>query len=310
MQLPPALDKALMPFQRAGVAFAVRRGGRVLIGDDMGLGKTIQAIATCCAFRQDWPVVVVVPNSLRLVWADELERWIPELGPHGVNVVKTGHDVAGLTSAGASFHIITYGILSRASPVRDHLRAHSPFKSIVVDESHMIKNRSSLRAREILQIVRHASRVILLSGTPALARPLDLYTQIEAIEPGLFKSYTAFTSRYCAPKWTPFGMDFTGASNLGELHALLRPIMVRRLKANVLSELPAKRRQRIMLEVEQGAAGATTACASLRAELDAVHPDDQPAKHRILMQMYTETSKVKEAPVCEYVENGRPINKR
>merc|ERR1719247_3546964 len=110
-----------MPFHRDGVAFAVRQGGRVLIGDDMGLGKTIQAIATCCAFRAAWPVLVVVPNSVRLVWADELERWIPDLGPGGVNIVHHGQDVAGLRSEAASFHILTYGLLARENPVRDFL---------------------------------------------------------------------------------------------------------------------------------------------------------------------------------------------
>jgi len=298
--LPRALDKALMPFQRAGVAFAVRRGGRVLIGDDMGLGKTIQAIATCCAFRADWPVLIVVPNSVRLVWADELERWIPDLGPFGVNVIKTASDLAGLTGGAASFHIATYGILSRASPVRDFIRENNPFKFVVVDESHMIKNRTSLRTRELLQIVKHATRVVLLSGTPALARPLELYTQIEAIEPGLFKSYTAFTSRYCNPKWTPFGMDLSGASNLNELHGYLRPLMVRRLKADVLSELPAKRRQRIQLEVDKAAA---VTCASLKEELVGIAEDDPKERHSVLMQLYRETSVVKMGPVCEYVEN-------
>ena len=172
--LPPALDKALMPFQRAGVAFAVRRGGRLLLGDDMGLGKTIQAIAMCCAFRLDWPVLIVVPNSVRYVWADELERWIPDIGPRGVNVIQSGQDLHGLTQ-GASFHIATYGILARASPVRDFLREKEMFKMVVVDESHMIKNRAALRTREIMQLLRHAQRVVLLSGTPALARPVESY---------------------------------------------------------------------------------------------------------------------------------------
>lgn len=298
--LPRALDKALMPFQRAGVAFAVRREGRVLIGDDMGLGKTIQAIATMCAFRRDWPVLVVVPNSVRLVWADELERWIPDLGPYGVNVLKTSSDITGLTSGCASFHVVTYGILSRDSPVRNFLRENRFFKCVVVDESHMIKNRTSLRSRELLQIVKHAERVLLLSGTPALARPVELYTQIEAVEPGLFKSYSAFTSRYCAPKWTPFGMDFNGASNLEELHGHLQPIMVRRLKKEVLHELPEKRRQRIQLEVDKAAADA---CAALKDELHDIDEADQPTRHKVLMQMYKETSVAKEAPVCEYVEN-------
>lgn len=297
--LPSALDAALMPFQRSGVAFAVRRGGRVLIGDDMGLGKTIQAIATCCAFREDWPALIVVPNSVRFVWADELERWIPDMGPGAVNVVKSSQDVAGL-SGPACFHIVTYGLLSRASPLRDFLRLHSPFKIVVVDESHMIKNRTACRTKEILQIVRQASRPILLSGTPALARPVELYTQIEAVEPGLFKSFSAFTSRYCAPKWTPFGMDFNGSSNLQELNGLLRPIMVRRLKADVLTELPEKRRQRISLEVDGAAANA---CATLKEELQACGEADQMERHQFLVQLYKETSKAKEGPASEYMED-------
>merc|ERR1719464_921127 len=102
-----------------------------------------------------------------------------------------------------------------------------------------MKNRTAQRTRELLQLVRAASRVLLLSGTPALARPVELYTQIEAVEPSLFGSFTAFANRYCAPKWTPWGQDLNGASNLEELHANLRRVMVRRLKADVLDELHA-----------------------------------------------------------------------
>ncbi|CAE8633637.1 unnamed protein product, partial [Polarella glacialis] len=297
--LPPALAAALMPFQRAGVAFAVRRGGNALIGDDMGLGKTIQAIATCCAFRGDWPVLLVVPNSLRLVWADELERWIPELGPGGVNVVSSGQDLHGLEKGSASFHIVTYGILTRASPVREFLRAKEPCKTLVVDESHMIKNRAALRTREILQIAQRATRVLLLSGTPALARPVELYTQVEAVASGLLGSFSAFAERYCAPKWTPFGMDFTGASNLEELHAKLQTVMIRRLKKNVLQELPAKRRQRVQLEV---AGAAAAGCAEIREQMQGCR-EDVPESRRLLMQFYKESSEAKAPAVCEYVED-------
>eukprot|EP00747_Dinoflagellata_sp_TGD_P121432 gnl/TRDRNA2_/TRDRNA2_173423_c0_seq2.p1 gnl/TRDRNA2_/TRDRNA2_173423_c0~~gnl/TRDRNA2_/TRDRNA2_173423_c0_seq2.p1 ORF type:complete len:949 (-),score=141.59 gnl/TRDRNA2_/TRDRNA2_173423_c0_seq2:245-3091(-) len=298
--IPPALDKALMPFQRAGVAFAVGRGGRVLIGDDMGLGKTIQAIATCAAFREDLPAIIVVPNSVRLVWADELERWIPDLGPGGVNVVSSSTDLLGLTANTAAFHIVTYGILARASPVRDFLRERTPFKVMVVDESHIIKNRTAMRTREVLHMAQRATRILLLSGTPALARPCELYTQIEAVEPGLFKSYSSYTARYCAPKWTPFGMDFTGASNLHELHAHLKSIMVRRLKSDVLTELPAKRRQRIQIEVD---ATATDALSQLKEEMIACGQEQTPERRAMLMRMYKESSEAKAAPVCEYVED-------
>eukprot|EP00930_Biecheleria_cincta_P024813 TRINITY_DN17713_c0_g1_i2.p1 TRINITY_DN17713_c0_g1~~TRINITY_DN17713_c0_g1_i2.p1 ORF type:complete len:748 (+),score=116.45 TRINITY_DN17713_c0_g1_i2:117-2360(+) len=295
--LPAALDAALLPFQRAGVAFAVRHGGRCLIGDDMGLGKTIQAIATCCAFRQDWPALVVVPNSLRLVWAEELERWIPDLGPGAVNVVRAGKDISGFKNGKASFHIVTYGLLARASPVQELLRTCC-FKVVVADESHMIKNREALRTQEVLKIVAQASRVLLLSGTPALARPVELYSQICAIAPELFSSFDAFAKRFCAPKRTPFGMDYTGASHLEELHAHLRSIMVRRLKADVLDQLPSKRRQRIQLEIDPSLTGN---CVTLMRDLKKASVRQE--RHQILTKLYSATAKAKTGPVCEYVED-------
>lgn len=298
--LPAALDAALMPFQRAGVAFAVRRGGRALIGDDMGLGKTIQAIATCCAFRKDWPVLIVVPNSVRLVWADELERWIPAIGPGGVNVVSSGQDLQGLKQNTASFHVMTYGLLARASSIRQYIREHMAFKMVVVDESHMIKNRTTLRTREILRIAQSAERVLLLSGTPALARPVELYTQVEAVAPKLFASYSAFTQRYCAPKVTPWGMDFNGAANLKELHQKLRRVMVRRLKVDVLKELPSKRRQRVQLEVSESN---LQVCTDLKEQLLNCAEDDMGERRKCLMQMYVESAAAKKEAVCEYIED-------
>jgi len=298
--LPAALEASLMPFQREGLAFAIGRAGRVLLGDEMGLGKTIQAIATCCAFRDDWPVLIIVPNSVRLVWADELERWIPDLGPEAVNVVKTSSDLISTFESNASFHIVTYGILTRDSPGRNMLRERSPFRTIVVDESHMIKNRDAMRTREILNIASQAKRVLLLSGTPALARPLELWPQIEAIEPGLFKSFSAYTKRYCAPKMTPFGMDLTGSSNLQELHQHLRPIMIRRLKNEVLTDLPDKRRQRIQIDV--GRSG-VDACSDLKTQLGQVKESEPVEKNRLLMELYQESSRLKEGPAAEYVED-------
>ena len=66
----------MLPFQRDGVAFALRRGGRCLLGDEMGVGKTLQALAAAAAYRSEWPLLVVCPASLRLAWAEEAERWL------------------------------------------------------------------------------------------------------------------------------------------------------------------------------------------------------------------------------------------
>jgi SWI/SNF-related matrix-associated actin-dependent regulator 1 of chromatin subfamily A len=70
LQLAPgeSLEQRMMPFQRQGVQFGLRVGGRLLIGDEMGLGKTVQACALAKCYQAEWPVLVVTPSSLRCVW--------------------------------------------------------------------------------------------------------------------------------------------------------------------------------------------------------------------------------------------------
>ncbi|KAK5891118.1 hypothetical protein CgunFtcFv8_018407 [Champsocephalus gunnari] len=87
--LPPKLLQRLMPFQLEGVEFALSKNGRCMIADEMGLGKTVQAIAVACAYRKEWPLLVVVPSSLKYPWIEELERWIPELQPGDINLVES-----------------------------------------------------------------------------------------------------------------------------------------------------------------------------------------------------------------------------
>lgn len=72
--IPQRLWSALYPFQREGVTFGLRVAGRVLIGDEMGLGKTLQGLALACAYRQQWPCLILAPASMCLQWADELEK--------------------------------------------------------------------------------------------------------------------------------------------------------------------------------------------------------------------------------------------
>ena len=77
-RIPPRLSSTLLDFQRNGIQTLLRWGGRGLLADEMGLGKTIQGIATLGALRP-WPALLIVPASLRLMWAEELETWLPEL---------------------------------------------------------------------------------------------------------------------------------------------------------------------------------------------------------------------------------------
>ncbi|XP_055771259.1 DNA annealing helicase and endonuclease ZRANB3-like isoform X2 [Salvelinus fontinalis] len=90
--LPDKLQQRLMPFQKEGVKFALSKNGRCMIADEMGLGKTVQAISVAYAYRQEWPLLIVVPSSLKYLWIEEMERWIPELNPGDINLVETKRD--------------------------------------------------------------------------------------------------------------------------------------------------------------------------------------------------------------------------
>ena len=74
--LPDCLKQVLYKFQIEGVAFALKQCGRVLLGDEMGVGKTIQAIAMCSLYKENWPVLIICPTSLKFNWNAELLKWL------------------------------------------------------------------------------------------------------------------------------------------------------------------------------------------------------------------------------------------
>ncbi|KAE9455034.1 hypothetical protein C3L33_13074, partial [Rhododendron williamsianum] len=112
---------------------------------------------------------------------------------------------------------------------------------VIADESHFLKNGQAKRTSASLPILQKAQYAILLSGTPALSRPIELFKQLEALYPNVYKNVHEFGNRYC--KGGIFGV-YQGASNHEELHNLMKAtLMIRRLKRDVLSELPVKRRQ-------------------------------------------------------------------
>ncbi|CAM9597752.1 unnamed protein product [Discosporangium mesarthrocarpum] len=113
--LPVGLHRALLPFQREGVLYALRRRGRCLIADEMGTGKTLQALGIMGCYRQDWPLLIVVPASMRLMWAEEVERWYPFLREDQVHLVQCSRDKlyreAETMATGPQVVIISYTML-------------------------------------------------------------------------------------------------------------------------------------------------------------------------------------------------------
>jgi len=256
VDVPLPAGRKLLPYQRAGIAYAMRRPA-TLIGDEMGLGKTIQALGVMNADPTIRRTLVVCPASLKLNWQREAARWLVRPTRSYVADGKNWpRGEAGLFDQGRDLLvIINYDVIGRHAGVYAE-----EWDLLVVDECHYLKNPKAQRTRAVLgakdqQPIR-ARRRVFLTGTPIVNRPVELWPIVRALDPnGLGSSWRRFTDRYCAPKHSRFGTDYGGAANLDELQARLREsIMVRRLKRDVLTDLPPKRRQVIELP-PNGSAG-------------------------------------------------------
>jgi len=208
----------------------------------MGLGKTIQALGVINADAEIKSILVVCPAGLRLNWKREAEKWL--VRPLSVGIVDGGVPDTDMV-------IVNYELLKK---YRDTLRAR-PWDLLVADEIHYAKSPKAQRTIELLggkngksEMIAPipAKRRLYLTGTPILNRPIELWPLVKSL--GLFTSWYQYATRYCAGQQTRWGWDVSGASNLEELQDRLRSsIFVRRVKADVLQELPAKRRQIIEL---------------------------------------------------------------
>ncbi|CAM2100677.1 unnamed protein product [Caretta caretta] len=269
---------SLMPFQREGVNFAISREGRLLLADDMGLGKTIQAICIAAYYRKEWPLLVVTPSSVRFTWAEAFHRWLPSLSPEGTNVILTGKD----NLSAKLINIISFDLLSKMDK-----QLKDTFQVVIIA----------------------AKRVILLSGTPAVSRPAELYTQIAAVRPTFFPQFHSFGLRYCDAKKMPWGWDYSRSSNLGELKLLLEEsVMIRRLKSDVLSQLPAKQRKMVVVAPEGMNAKTKAELAAAAKDMVKGYRTKQQEKEALLL-FYNRTAEAKIRSVIEYIldllESGR-----
>ena len=233
----------ILPYQMEGIRFGIGRAGRFLLADDMGLGKTLQALMIVYFYRNEWPLLIVCPASLIATWSEAVQKAYE-------NVVDSSEIKAYFDSKEFSLNtkisITSFDLVVRNGP----FVKEKQFKVIIIDECHFIKSVSTKRTKTILPILKDSSRLIMLSGTPALSRPIELYTQLSAINNRMFSNYNEFGFRYCDGYKFKFGVNFQGSSHTKELNILLEnTVMLRRTKQQVLQWLPAKIRKQIFLHV-------------------------------------------------------------
>ena len=235
---PPlgALESVLRPYQKQGVAwlrFLRDHGFGGILADEMGLGKTIQVLAHCASLnaaagaQPRRPTLNVCPTSLVTNWAAEAARFAPKLrvlvlsGPqrHKLFAQIPTHDLV----------ITSYALLRR--DIEQH-RDHA-FDTAVLDEAQHIKNRSTQNAKAVKAIP--ADHRLVLTGTPLENSVLDLWSLFDFLMPGYLGSSDDFQDRYEIP--ISKERDKGAMARLGKR---IRPFLLRRLKKDVLQELPAK----------------------------------------------------------------------
>ena len=228
----PGLGGELKPFQRAGVRYLLAQR-RAFLADEQGLGKTIEALATLEADGA-YPAIVVCPATLKLNWMRELERWLPQRSTRMLG----GTTTRGL-SAPADITVINYDIVAARL---ESLLALTP-RAVVLDESHYCKSPGAKRtqaARRLCAAVPRDGLVLALTGTPVMNRPAELISQLRIL--GRLEDFGSGAQ---------FGQRFRGPDAYHRLHWHLRArCFARRLKADVLPQLPAKTRAIVPVELD------------------------------------------------------------
>lgn len=219
----------LFPFQKEDVQFALGKPG-FLNANDMGTGKTYETLAEMSEGYMT-SALIVCPNSVKSTW----ETAIPQFFPTREVLTLSGSTKRRIDEYGTGFLIVNWEAL-RTMPQLQVIE----WDWIVADEAHKAKNRKAKQTRYLKRLRTTFKRA--LTGTPVVNRPDELWSILNWLYPKEFRSYWRFFEEFVEYEiGYPGGYKIvTGYKNLEKLHAILEPIMCRRLKEDVLPDLPDK----------------------------------------------------------------------
>ncbi|HVY32162.1 MAG TPA: DEAD/DEAH box helicase [Polyangiaceae bacterium] len=229
--VPQALSAELRPYQLDGFRWLCRLtelGLGACLADDMGLGKTVQILALLLLRAERGPALVVAPTSVCSNWAREAARFAPSL--EVLEYTGEGRDalLESLRQSGrGKLLIVSYALLQQDQAKLTELE----YATAVLDEAQFIKNSQSLRAQAAFRI--QAGQRIAATGTPVENHAADLWSIFHFLNPGLLGDFADFNRRFVKP------IDRDGGLNPEQqLKQLVQPYVLRRLKRDVLKELP------------------------------------------------------------------------
>ena len=239
MQMPSLLNANLREYQKIGVQWLQMLdfyglGG--ILADDMGLGKTVQILCVICSYLEKHkenskPIMVVCPSSLCLNWQNEIEKFTTGVTSQVIHGSLEARKKQIENIKNYNIVITSYELLKR--DIDEYKKSETQFKFIIADEAQYIKNNNTQNAKAIKNI--NAETRYALTGTPIENSLSELWSIFDFIMPGYLFGYRKFKEMY----ETPIVRDADEYAT-NKLKKLIEPFVLRRIKKEVLTELPDK----------------------------------------------------------------------
>lgn len=234
------LKGELYNYQKLGVEFFINSGGRAILADSAGVGKSCQALGYVvqCGHKR---TLVICPASVKYSWKNEISKWTklksfivePKTKfsdiPHDINVI-----------------IINYDVLKKHFNELMKYR----FDVCIMDEAQYIKSPTSIRSKAAKQLSRNIPSVLLLTGTPILNKPIELFNLLNVVDMKVWNNWYSYAVRYCGGHQGQWGFQAEGATCLDELKQRISKYFLRRTKEEVLSQLPPKIRTEVPVDLD------------------------------------------------------------
>ena len=230
--LPKGLQAEMRPYQTEGFEWLCRLNDNhfgALLADEMGLGKTLQVIAFIGSLQKRERVLIVCPASLVYNWSSEIRRFMPSLHSRMIVGSAPARKAQILDSEKDEILITSYDLLKRDAKLYEDMH----FTCEVIDEAQYIKNAGTQAARAVKAI--SASFRIALTGTPIENRLSELWSIFDYLMPGFLFSYARFREMY----EIPIVRDNDAVAE-ETVRKMITPFVLRRLKKDVLKDLPEK----------------------------------------------------------------------
>ena len=235
---PSTLQAELRDYQAEGFVWMARLGHLGIgacLADDMGLGKTLQAITTILYRAKDKPTLVIAPTSVCMNWEQEVTRFAPTLTVRDLNGPDRKETIKDLGKF--DLLITSYTLLQQEIDLLSEVE----WQTVVLDEAQAIKNAATKRSKAAMRL--NAEFRLITTGTPIENHLGELWNLFRFINPGLLGSYKKFNTRFGIPI-----EKHQDREARRQLKKLIQPFMLRRIKSQVLDELPP--RTEITLRVE------------------------------------------------------------